>query len=71
LEYFACGELSQRAIKRGYGTKRVKTVLGYVVTAISDLQNSVDMRVFVHPDFACSIYDMEQLVAILDEEGKI
>jgi hypothetical protein len=41
------------------------------VTAISDLQNSVDMCVFVHPDFACSIYDMEQLVAIPDEEGKI
>ena len=41
------------------------------MTAISDLQNSVDMRVCVHPDFACSIYDMEQLVAIPDEEGKI
>ena len=47
-------------------------VLGSVVTAISDLQNSVDMCVFVHPDFACSIiYDMEQPVAIPDEEGKI
>jgi hypothetical protein len=48
----------------------VKTVLGYVETAISYSQNSVVERVFVHPDFAWCIYDMEQLITIPDEEGK-
>jgi len=48
----------------------VKTVLGYVETAISYSQNSVDECLFVHPDFAWSMYDMEQLVAIPDEEER-
>ena len=48
----------------------VKTILGYVEAAISYSQNSVDECLFVHPDFAGRMYDMERLVAIPDEEGK-
>jgi hypothetical protein len=49
----------------------VKTVSGYVVTTIiNNSQNSVVERVFMHPDFAWCSYDMEQLVALPDEEGE-